>query len=231
MERLWHKYKPTSLAKIIGQPCVAKLQAAVQDPHPACYLLEGSPGIGKTAAAEAFAFDLGCVDEFHGLQSISCSQLDMAAMRKLFRGEDNGSSVCNLRLRPMLGPGWHVLIIEELEYVHVQVQTELKVQLDTRMPSKLIVLATSNNATKLMPALVQRFKTVVFNGGDVLAEAAVDFLADVWSREYGSVPAPTWLANLGWTRDGLIREYSLRKALDKLQDIGEALMTGREVAA
>jgi replication-associated recombination protein RarA len=222
MERLWSKYSPTTLNDVLGQPCVATLKELAKNPHPACVILEGSPGVGKSASALSFANDLGCVDEFHGLHRIACTELGIEEARRLFCG-GNGNCA-SLHLRPMMGPGWHVLLIEEMELVHPTVQAFLKDALDVgRLPSKVIVLATSNGVQNIKPALRQRFKMLCFTGGEMLAASSVDFLAMVWKQEFGRFNMPELVYDLGWSKDGLVKEYSLRLALDQMQDVGEAM--------
>ena len=60
--RLYEKYRPNTLANVIGQPPVKLLQALAADPYCCCVLLEGPPGTGKRASALASAHDLGCYD-------------------------------------------------------------------------------------------------------------------------------------------------------------------------
>lgn len=56
--RLADRYRPTTLSDVVGQPPVRLLRAFAIEPYPACFLLEGGPGTGKTSAAYALANDL-----------------------------------------------------------------------------------------------------------------------------------------------------------------------------
>ena len=72
--RLTEKYRPTTLDEVFGQPPVTLLKALVRDPFECCIMLEGPPGCGKTAAACALAYELGCVDDFSGLYEVTASE-------------------------------------------------------------------------------------------------------------------------------------------------------------
>src|SRR5262245_39506925 len=126
--RLAEKYRPRTLGDVVGQPmAVATLRQLVREPEPCCLLFEGGPGLGKTASALAFARELGCADEFSGLEILPASELDIERCRDLFE--------VTLRLRPLEGKGWHVLILEELDGVgSKQVERYLKVRLETALP-------------------------------------------------------------------------------------------------
>lgn len=212
--RLTEKYRPRGLADIVGQPPVTLLKSLAADPYECSLLLEGPPGCGKTTAALALAHDLGCEDDMSGLHVVPCSEFSVDVCRQMFEQSAYGSGV--LRLRPLFGKGWKVLVLEELEWLSPQTQAYLKVALETRMPSKLIVVATSNGAGKLQKALLQRFKICFFHGGEAFAEAAEEFLRGVWEQETGGQGGvlPSGVVDMGW--DG--QEYSLRKAIDALQE-------------
>ncbi len=200
--RLYERYAPRSLAEIVGQPPVRLLRAFVVEPYPCCFLLEGAPGVGKTAAAYALAHDLG-IDEFD-VRMIVAAELNTEAVRDLRS---------TLRTRPMFGR-WKMLLVEELEFLHPQVQTHLKVMLQPDdLPAHMIVVATSNGATKLQPALLQRFTTLAFSGGRSFAKAVEDRLAWIWQQERpGDVLPPGW-TSWGWSDDN----FSMRLALDQMQ--------------
>lgn len=219
--RLFEKYRPRSLREVIGQPPVRLLSRLIAEPYPCCILIEGGPGVGKTAAAYALAADLGCYDEttfprdnppaysfgFNtGLQVVLGSELTIDAAREMF-GQ-------TLRLRYGSTSGFKVLVIEELERLSPQTQVFLKTALETKLPPMCIVVATSNDVSRLDKPLLQRFKTYHFSSGESFARAAVDRLNWIWQQECPDRAPPSCLESAGW--DG--EEFSLRVALDSMQD-------------
>lgn len=200
--RLYERYAPKRLADILGQPPIRLLRAFAADPYPCCFLLEGEPGVGKTAAAYALAADIGISD--FDVRMIVAAELNVDAVRDL---------KSTLRSRPMLGQ-WKLLLIEELEFLHPQVQTYLKVMLQPAdLPGHVIVVATSNGATKLQPALLQRFTTLAFSAGPAFARATEDRMAEIWAKECHGKPLPPGWQSWGWSGDN----FSLRLALDQMQ--------------
>jgi replication-associated recombination protein RarA len=207
--RLSEKYRPQTLADIVGQPAVRMLRALAAKPYSCCVLLECPyGGVGKTSAALAFANDLGCIDEFHGLHVVPCSEFSIECAREMFDG--NG-----LRLRPMMGSGWHCVVLEEFDWLPAQTQRFLKVALETRLPNKAIVVATSNGAGKLDAALLQRFRCYSFSSGRQFATAAQERLVEIWRIEAGGMELPSGCRHWGLLADG---QFSLRVALDRMQD-------------
>lgn len=212
--RFSEKYRPQTLNEVVGQPPVRMLRSLAAKPYSCCVLLEcPNGGVGKTSTAIAFANDLGCDDEFSGLHIVPCSEFAVDYARQLFEG-GNGSSA-SLRLRPMMGSGWHCLVLEEFDWLPPQTQRFLKVALETRLPSKCIVIATSNGAGKLDPALLQRFRCYSFSSGKQFTLAAQERLAEVWKQEADDLPMPTEWRHWGVMADG---QFSLRVALDRMQD-------------
>lgn len=206
--RLSEVYRPTSLQDVVGQPAAVRLRRLAERPYPCCVLLEGPPGIGKTASALALAHDLGCVDEFAGLLVVPASELDIERCRELFE--------VSLRLRPLEGRGWHVLVLEELDgIISKQVERYLKTMLETGLPSRCIVVATSNGAASINDALLQRFEILRYSAGETFALCARDRLAHVWAAESGNAPLPHGWEQWGWNWDK--SEFSMRLALAAMQ--------------
>jgi replication-associated recombination protein RarA len=207
--RFSEKYRPQSLTDIVGQPSVRMLRAVAAKPYSCCMLLECSHGgVGKTSTALAFANDVGCRDEFHGLHIVPCSEFSIECARELFDGNA-------LRLRPMMGNGWHCVVLEEFDWLPAQTQRFLKVALETRLPSKCIVVATSNGAGKLDAALLQRFRCYAFSSGKQFAAAAQERLIEIWRLESGGMALPSEWRHWGQMADD---QFSLRMALDRMQD-------------
>lgn len=218
--RLSEKYRPQRLDDVIWQPdAVKQLKALAAKPYSCCLLLESAAGgVGKTSTAMAFAAEMGCEDEFSGLHIVPCSELGIDAARELFDGN-------KLRLRPMTGSGWHVVILEEFDWVPAQTQRFLKVALETKLPAKCIVIATSNGAGKLDAPLLQRFRIYPYSSGPLFRIACQKRLEAIWQAETGGgIDMPR-----GWLQWGVAgQDFSMRVALDCLQ---EALVGVDVVAA
>ncbi len=219
--RISQRYQPATLDEVVGQPAIVrKLKRLAAAPYPCCLLFEGRGGVGKSAAAKALIYDLG-VCPFSGLVEYSASNLSIDEVRRLFRQ--------TFRLRPMTGSRWHVLLVEELELiVSKHVNAALKDELgEQHMPERLIVVATSNDASGLDEALLQRFDVFPFSAGPTFAEACQERLAWIWQREVGSdIPLPQDMDQLGWRQNN----YSMRRAMTALGAAIELHRT-REVAA
>ena len=209
--KLSEKYRPATLEGVVGQSATRYLRDVAKTPDERCVLLEGVGGCGKTSAALALAAELGCRDEFSGLHIVPCSELSIDVARRLFEGMDGYSAV--LRLRPLEGRGWHVVILEELEWLSPQCQRYLKVALETRMPSRCIVVATSNGAGGLDRALLQRFDVFAFGSGKYFAQACQERLEAIWLAESGEAAMPPDWLTWGW--DG--KYFSMRSALAAME--------------
>lgn len=221
MEKFAEKYRPRGLHEIVGQPAVRFLMGLVAEPFPTCLLFESSVGgTGKTTAALALAAELGCLDEMSGLIVQPCSDLSVDRARELF--------TATLRYRPFEGRGWRVLVLEELDWVNAQVQRYLKVALETNLPAKCIVVATSNDSSKLDRPLLQRFTHYSFVAGSSFAEDCRERIAELWELELPGEPLP-----LGWETWGDVENgmYSMRKALDGMQNMVGYVKAERKRAA
>lgn len=209
--RFSDKYRPRRLDDVVGQPAVRHLKNLAASPYSCCLLLECSTGgVGKTSTALALAAELGCVDDFSGLHVCPCSEFGVDDARRLFVG--NGSAA-TLRLRPWQGSGWHVLILEEFDWLPAQTQRFLKVALETELPSKCIVIATSNGAARIDAPLLQRFRVFGYSDGPSFEKACEQRLREIWAIEAPDLPVPGNLAMFGLTTAG----FSMRVALDRMQ--------------
>jgi len=204
--RVAQKYAPKTLSEIVGQPAVVRrLQRLADNPYPCCVLCEGPGGVGKSATASALIHDLN-VDSLM-VESVSAPDLSIERVRMLFGH--------TFRLRPMFG-NWHVLLIEEMELiVSRHVSAALKDNLsEQNMPPHLIVVATSNDASGLDEALLQRFLVFPFGSGPSFAESCEDRLRWIWSQEVGpDDPMPHSACDSGWRNN----TYSMRRAIASLE--------------
>ncbi len=210
--RLSSKHQPKTLSEIVGQPAIVRrLQRLVSNPSPCCILFEGRSGVGKSATLQALVNDLN-VCKWSGLSEYSASDLTMETVRHLF-----GKT---FRLRPMSGSPWHVLAIEELELLPSRnVSAALKDCLsEQHMPEHLIVSATTNDASGLDEALLQRFEIFPFACGPTFAGSCLDRLNEIWQREMGQdCPMSNVVADMGWTG----KFYSMRRALNAMGTAAE----------
>ncbi|MGD9632554.1 MAG: AAA family ATPase [Pirellulales bacterium] len=207
------KYKPRQLADIRGQAAAVKIlkrfaEVAQHDSTPIVFLFHGPSGVGKSASAWALAGELGCdVDDpdMSGIREIPSGQQDGAAVRQLLD---------SLYLRPLLGSGWKVAIINECDNMTPQAEA---IWLDglEKLPSKTVVIFTTNNTGRLTGRLATRCLAIEFEGDVKKLRPSVQAMArDVWKRETGkrleSVPT-----NLG-VMNSLFPTISYRLALQQL---------------
>ena len=208
---LIEKYRPQTLADVVGQP-TAQLHRIVAAPVPCCVLLEGATGTGKSAAAHALANDLGAWKDpmlgVFGPTVVSGPDFNAAKVRELF-GEGS-----HFRYRRQ---GWHVLIVEELEYLHAQTQDLAKDILERQVARwQLVVIATSNDTTGLKTSLRDRFDQYQFGCGEPFATACYDRLTWIWEQE-SPQPLPRDWRTWGWEVEGAVPRFSMRRALRMMQ--------------
>jgi hypothetical protein len=210
---LARKYRPRSLAEIRGQRAAVQIlkrlaQAAADDPTPVALLFHGPSGVGKTASAWALAAALGCdIDDpaMSGIHEMPSGQQDGEAVRRLLD---------TLRLRPLMGRGWKVVIVNEADYMTTQAEA---IWLDglENLPPKTVVIFTTNNTARLTGRLATRCVSIEFDGDPKrLRRPIADMARDIWKREtgrqLGSVPAGLGIMN------SLFPSVSFRLALQQL---------------
>ncbi len=181
---LTEKYRPDTLANVKGQhEAVAILEsfvsAAKDTRTSAAFLFHGPPGVGKTSAAWAMAFDLGCDKEdpaMGGIMEIPSGMQDASAVEETLR---------LLRIRPMFGSGWKVAIINEADRMTPGAEAMWLDGLE-RLPSKTLVIFTSNNTDNFSSRFFSRCEQVAFTGepGKINGEFT-KFVKQVWKAETG----------------------------------------------
>lgn len=178
------KYRPQTLPDVKGQSeAVQTLQGfvrAVQGTSDrAAFIFHGPTGVGKTSAAWALAFDLGCDKEdpmMGGIDEIPSGIQDGAAVQAALR---------SMILRPLFGSGWKVLIVNEADRMTPQAET---IWLDglEKLPPKTVVIFTTNNLETISARLASRCELVEFTGDPAVINGAFGkFIKHVWKQETG----------------------------------------------
>jgi MoxR-like ATPase len=211
---LQDRYRPRRLAEIVGQPQIYKLMALAARPRRSCWLCTGDPGTGKSATAHALAEELGC--SIFSKHPLKASDLNKDTAEQLFNQ--------TLRSIPMDRAPVHLVILEEFERcVSAEVRAFLKGALDTGveaedggLPHRCVVVATSNDVSKIEPALLERFSLLNFSSGPEFALACQERLAAIWEAECPGVDMPKDWFLWGW-QDELSR-FSMRVALRAMAD-------------
>jgi len=189
------KYRPRTLAEIVGQPwTVCQLQEFVENPVSCAFLFEGETGTGKTSAALALARELG----------VDCEAGPLGGLHEIASGEQTGESVRRvmdgLRLFTLSGSGWKVLIVNEADCM---TPNAAYIWLDAleRLPLRTVIVFTTNHADKIPARLRDRCERFRFESGYLaLAPYLPELVARVWKEETGRDDAPD-VEDLGAIQD------------------------------
>lgn len=185
LKSLAEKYRPNCLRDILGQSAaVEQLTNFVADPYPCAFILAGDTGTGKTSAAWALAADLGCdIDanppEFGGVSSIPSGEHTPAALDALWP---------LMWMYPFSSRnGWRVLIVNEVERLSSKLELLWLDRLE-ELPSKLVIVFTTNDLTSLPDRFVDRciggVIEFVSDAGKLDADAR-KLVQSIWEKETG----------------------------------------------
>jgi DNA polymerase III, delta subunit len=184
-QNLIEKYRPSTLSEVAGQPyLVSQLQMFAESPYSAVFLFEGYTGTGKSSAAMALANDLGIkVDRgvFSGLWQIASGEQTGDTVQKTME---------NLRVTPMEGSGWRMLIVNECDIMTAGAAAKWLDALEN-LPPRTVVIFTTNNGHKLQQRFRDRCECFAFESS---TEAITPYLQEivdrVWKGETGQADAP-----------------------------------------
>lgn len=208
--RMSEYYRPMRLDQVVGQACTADLLRYVKSPVSRGFLFVGDGGCGKTSTAYALARELGAMDDWDFMEVVACD-LDVQRADDVRRW---------LNTSPRVGC-FKVLLVEELEWLHKQVVVKLKSTFE-KLPSRAVVIATSNDTSGLDGAFVQRFQQYRFESarGGQFATACCGPRGPLMRAWYEQV-GPDCQPPRGWQawgyEGGNGATFSLRVAYDRLE--------------
>jgi replication-associated recombination protein RarA len=211
---LVHKYRPTSLAGLLGQPWAARqLALFAEAPCPCAWLFEGGTGTGKTSAALLLAGALGLAvaeGPYGGLYQIASGEQTAETVRKTMEG---------LRCRPFFGSGWKVLVVNEADAMTAGAAFVWLDALED-LPPRTVALFTTNAPSKIPARLRDRCERLAFESSALLLRPYLQELTDrVW-REEGCRGAPPDALRLGVADEN--GDASFRRLLQKLAQLVRA---------
>lgn len=217
IQALTEKYRPKALNQIRGQDFIVKsLSIFAKNPAPKAFLFSGPSGCGKTSAAYALARELGCdVDkkEWGGLHEIASGECTAENIREMFN--------TTMRFSTWHGSGWKVVIVNEADNMSDKAGF-LWLDILEKLPAHVVVVFTTNDATKFKGRFASRCERYRFNcaakGADLIdtsAELAAQALIDdVWQTELGHNHSPKLAELDGWLEDGNVNFRAVIQALE-----------------
>jgi hypothetical protein len=181
-------------------------------------MMRGGTGTGKTSVATILSGAL--VDPWFGEHKESGAKFDARKVEEYFGSQSP--------FRFALPAGkFFVLRVEEFERMPAVAENMMKDLLEEAVNRwRLIVLATSNDTSKLETALLHRFSQVFdFDSGPRFAAAFRERLFLVWALETGEPPPASWPL-WGLMVDGT---FSARLALDEAEQCLLARRAGKDM--
>ncbi len=216
---LTERYRPMALDSLWGQPkAVAVLRKFAAAAYPAPFIFEGETGTGKTSAALALAAELGCrVDqkEYGGVWQIASGEQTADTVREMVR---------RMHLCPLMGSGWKVLIVNEVDRISRPAEMVWLDALEA-IPPRTVIVFTTNEAGLLSQRFRDRCTRLTFESDPAkLRQSACRLLSAIWRAETGKPASAKWIASVvdGSVEDGRL---SFRRAVQLLQPF---VTTGQE---
>lgn len=220
---LVRKYRPESLAEIIGQDqVVAALTSFVANPYSAAMIFHGESGVGKTSAARVLATELGCCledEEIGGFLEIASGEMTADAVR---------AKVDLLRYRPLSGSGWKVVVANEADRMMRPAET---IWLDVleHLPPRTVIVFTTNEIGRLSQRFRDRCEVYKFaHEVQEIGPWITALVRRVLEQEVGDGEPPR-LLELGMPTVGDLdtMHASFRLALQQLQPLVRAAQAAR----
>ncbi len=230
---LHQKYRPKTLAELVGQPYVqTALTNAIDRMHIApAYLFTGSRGTGKTSTARIFAKSLNCLsfdgptDEPCGTcqscrsietsNSLDVSEIDAASNNGV---DDARALIERSSFAPVIGR-YRVFLLDESHMLTTQSQNALLKCIEEPPPHVVFILCTTE-VHKVLPTIVSRCQ--VFHFRALSIQTIAQHLQDVADAEAIAVSADALMAIARFAEGGL---------RDALQLLGQVSLLGEAVTA
>lgn len=221
--KLCDRLRPQCLDDIAGQSwIVEQLRLWLEQPFECAFLFSGGTGVGKTSMAIALARELGIAvdsEEFGGLYQISSGEQTGESVRRAMNA---------LQVRPFLGSGWKMLVVNECEAMS---PNAAYVWLDAleRISPRSVIVFTTNSSAKLPARFRDRCEHFAFVSGYLALKPDLqDFAARVWLAETGRNDCPA-IETFGGLVDS-DGEVSFRRLLQLMEPRIRRLKTERAVS-
>lgn len=207
--KLTDRWRPPTLDDIAGQSwVVSQLKLYLEMPVECAFLFAGGTGIGKTSMALALARELGIgvdAEEFGGLYQISSGEQTGETVRKAMN---------DLQVRPFMGSGWKMLVVNECEAMTPNAAYTWLDALE-RIPPRSVVVFTTNELRKLPSRFRDRCECFSFVSGYLALKPDLQEFSDrVWREETGRDDCPDVDTLGGLVVDG---DVSFRRLLALLE--------------
>jgi len=160
------------LEYIVGQEsAVARLRAILKTGQSRAILMHGATGLGKSLAAISCAKATGCDivnNEFGGYLCVAAGEQTAEAVRRL-----DGF----MAQIPFTGSGWRCIQVDEADQMNGQCEA-VWLGLLEKLPTRVLVIFTTNNLHKLSQRFRDRCSVIAFDGkADLYSRSAIEAVA------------------------------------------------------